>query len=421
MKSNIELPYKLLLLVLLTLPFSLWGQKCQMTEKRIAAFDKNPELVLEANRINQFTERWIEENRDLTQSRAVVTMPVVVHVLYLNSAENISEAQINSQIDVLNADYRKLNSNFSSTPNAFQGIAADVEVEFCLASLDPNGNITNGITRTQTTINEIGETSSFYSTAAGGHDPWDNTKYINIWVCNQSDGSLGFATPPGVADPPESDGLCIPSVYFGTIGTAANSQPNHLGRTATHEMGHYFNLEHIWGPEYGGCDEDDFVNDTPNQDTESGGCPTFPNTDYCTTGGNGINFNNYLDYSDDDCMTMFTEGQKMRMLAAINGPRASLLNSVGCSGMVATEDFSSFRNLISVYPNPANEFINISFENKIISSNSSWQMYDVNGKKHLDISISEIKKINVSHLPQGIYYLSCLDYPGVVEKIIIAK
>ncbi len=403
------------------IPSSLLGQKCQTSEKRAERISQNPDIVTEINQINQFTEQWIATQEASAQARTVVTVPVVVHVVWLENSENISEAQIMSQIDVLNEDFRQLNSNFSSTPAAFQAIAADVEIEFCLADTDPDGNPTNGITRTQTTIDEIGETESFYSTSAGGHDPWDNTQYINIWVCNQEPGSLGFATPPGTAEPPESDGVVIPSVYFGTIGTAANSTPNHLGRTATHEMGHYFNLEHLWGPEYGGCDEDDFVSDTPNQDTESGGCPSFPFTDYCTTSGNGINFQNFLDYADDDCMTMFTEGQKMRMLAAINGPRASLLNSTACSGMVSTKNLNDFASSINIFPNPTNQFITISIEDKYASKNVTWELFDMVGTKHLVFSMKENKKINLENLPEGVYFLSCLEFPETVKKIIISK
>lgn len=424
MQKNLLLLFKALAIALLLLPSSLFAQKCQTSEKRQEAIAQNPSIVNEMNRINQFTKEWIEEKGTSLQLRtnATVTVPIVVHVLWLSVSEDISEAQINSQIDVLNADFRKLNANFSLTPSAFQSIAADVEIEFCLASIDPNGNPTNGITRTQTTIEEIGETNNFFSTAAGGHDPWDNTQYINIWICNQSDGSLGFATPPGTAEPPESDGLCIPSIYFGTVGTAANSQPNHLGRTATHEMGHYFNLEHIWGPGEGGCDEDDFVSDTPDQDIESEGCPTFPVTDLCTSAGNGINFNNYLDYSDDNCMTMFTVGQKMRMLAAVNGPRASLLNSNGCNGeIVGIDDFNDFDSFIDIFPNPAIEIITISIENKYTSKNSTWELSSITGEKQLVFSMLEKKELNVSHLPQGVYYLTCVDFPQIVRKVIITK
>lgn len=409
------------LTTLLSIPSSLYGQKCQTSQKRAKCMVENPEIAIKRDQINQFTEQWIATQQVSAQVRAVVTLPVVVHVVWLENSENISEAQISSQLDVLNEDFRKLNANISTTPAAFQAIAADVEIEFCLASIDPNGNPTDGITRTQTTIDEIGETNAFFSTAEGGHDAWDNSQYINIWICNQEEGSLGFATPPGTAFPPESDGLVIPSIYFGTIGTAANSAPNHLGKTGTHEMGHFFNLEHIWGPTNGGCNEDDLVTDTPNQDTESGGCPSFPFTDNCTTSGNGINFQNYLDYSDDECMSMFTEGQKMRMLAAVNGPRASLLNSAACDAMVATNDLNDFANSISIFPNPTNNFITISIEDKYASQNLTWELFDMVGHKHLIFSMIDKKEIILSHLPEGVYFLSCLDFPKTVKKIILTK
>ena len=421
MKNHLFSLAILLVITLLSMPSSLLGQKCQTSEKRAARIAQNPEIAVAMNQINQQTEDWITAQQVSVQMRAVETVPVVVHVVWLDNSENISEAQIMSQIDVLNEDFRKLNSNASTTPAAFAAVAADVEIEFCLAKFDPNGNPTNGITRTQTTIDEIGETEFFYSTTGGGHDPWDNTKYINIWICNQEEGSLGFATPPGTADPPESDGVVIPSVYFGTIGTAANSAPNHLGRTATHEMGHYFNLEHIWGPGDGGCNEDDFVSDTPNQDFESEGCSTFPFTDNCTSGGNGINFQNFLDYSDDDCMTMFTEGQKMRMLAALNGPRASLLNSNVCDAMVATNDLNSFGRSISIFPNPVNHLLTLSVVDEFASQELNWELLDVVGKKQLSFSMTEKITLDVAHLPQGVYYLTCLDFPKTVKKIIITK
>lgn len=171
MKKYILFTLTILLAVILSSPQSLFGQKCQTSHKRSAIIAQNPEIAEEINRINQFTEQWIAAQEESVQSRAVVTVPVVVHVVYLNDAENISEAQVMSQIDVLNADFRKLNANFSNTPSAFQAIAADVEIEFCLASVDPNGNPTNGITRTMTTVQELGETDNFYKTAGGGHDP----------------------------------------------------------------------------------------------------------------------------------------------------------------------------------------------------------------------------------------------------------
>ena len=157
--------------------------------------------------------------------------------------------------------------------------------------------------------------NDYFDPNNGGKAPWDNTKYLNVWIGNlTSIGLLGFATPPGTAG--NDDGTVISHDAWGTMGTVVS--PNHLGRTATHEIGHYLNLEHVWGLN-GGCNDDDMVTDTPNQDTESGGCPTFPLLDNCTTSGDGVMFMNYMDYSDDACLVMFTAGQKARMLAALNG------------------------------------------------------------------------------------------------------
>jgi len=295
------------------------SEQCLSASLRNARVDANPELAQKAARLEQFTQHWIHDQKGKLQLRSPITLSGVVHVLWRTAAENISDAQIQSQIEVLNEGFRQRNADFSNTPAAFLGIAADVEIEFCLASVDPDGNSTNGITRTQTDIDNIRKTEDWYSTFWGGKDAWDVDRYINIWACDiGDDGTLGFAYIPETADPPESDGLVIGHQYFGKIGTAANTEFNNLGRTVTHEMGHYFNLEHLWGIDRGSCEEDDFVSDTPNQFEDSFACPTFPLFDDCTSERGGVQFMNFMDYSDDACLTMFTEGQKMRMLAALN-------------------------------------------------------------------------------------------------------
>ncbi len=327
----------LLIFVSLSLPTYTAAQKCKTNIIRQQHIQQSPNILQQIERLNQQSENWIRNNTNNgARSKQVVTLDVVVHVLWKEPEENISEEQILSQIAVLNKDFRKQNDDLKDqTPLPFQNIAADIEIEFRLATTDPFGNPTNGITRTQTTVEEIGATDNWYSESTGGIAAWDNKRYINIWVCNIGTAFLGFATPPGTAD--QDDGLVIGHQYFGTTGTAADNMPNHLGRTATHEMGHYFNLEHLWGID-GGCDDDDFVTDTPNQNESSFDCPSYPKYDFCTTTGNGINFNNFMDYSDDECLTMFTQGQKMRMLAALNGPRASLLNTGPCLPAGATCD-----------------------------------------------------------------------------------
>lgn len=400
------------------------SQKCKTSEIRQQNFLENPVLIQERADAEVQMQKWIaEEYPTYAAQKDVVTLPVVVHVLWRTQAQNISEAQILSQIEVLNEDFRKMNANAGNTPAVFQAIAADVEVEFCQASQDPSGNPTNGITRRQITQEFIGDTEDWYSTSAGGQDPWDNSQYINVWVCEIDDaGTLGFATPPGTAFPEAADGLVIAPQYYGNTGTAAQSAPNQLGRTATHEMGHYLNLEHVWGPTDGGCGEDDFVADTPNQFIDTFGCPNFPTTDDCTTGGDGIQYMNFLDYVDDDCMTMFSEGQKARMLAAVNGPRISLLSSSACGMTINTNEVTLVPTII--YPNPTANFVLM--DTPIAAGQESvLTIFDVSGKvvlmKKYDAT-PETVKANVQDLNAGIHLVE-LRFGNSVQsgKLLIEK
>jgi Pregnancy-associated plasma protein-A/Secretion system C-terminal sorting domain/Fibronectin type III domain len=259
------------------------------------------------------------------QERTVVTIPVVVHVVYFNSAQNISDAQIATQIAVLNNDFRRLNADAGNTPGVWQGIAADCEVNFCMAQQDPAGNATTGIVRVSTTVNGFSTNDNVKYTSLGGSNIWDRNKYLNLWVCNLSGGLLGYAQFPGGAA--ATDGVVCDYAYFGT-GTTA---PYDLGRTATHEVGHWLNCYHIWGDDGTSCNGTDQVSDTPNQADENYGCPVFPIVS-CSNGPNGDMFMNYMDYTDDACMNMFTAGQKARMQAlfASGGARVSLVTSPGC-------------------------------------------------------------------------------------------
>jgi len=415
--------YLIIPIIFALIDSTIFGQKCLTNQIRQQNITKNPQIINTIAMINEYTENWINSNqKKIKKPVSVIGLPIVVHILWNSADENVEDSQIISQLDVLNEDFRKLNANYNITPTQFQNIAADIGVEFCLASIDPNGNPTSGITRTQTPIYNIGETESWYSSANGGIDPWDNTKYINIWICGVGDEILGFATPPGTAYPNSSDGIVIGYKYFGTTGQAVSSAPNHLGRTTTHEMGHYLNLEHLWGPNNGGCDEDDYVGDTPLQDFETYDCPIFPLFDNCTPNDNGINFNNYMDYTNDDCMTMFTEGQKSRMMAALNGPRASLLNSNICTPLAIEneKELSIFEDL-TIYPNPSNHTINITLSNSFTNKNIQLRLIDILGREHKSFKINNFKTINVSSLPQGVYYLINDQLPKSIKKIIITK
>lgn len=276
----------------------------------------HPEMEESMEAIEDFT-RTFEETPHL-RGAETVTIPVVVNVIYKNGSQNISDAQIMSQLEVLNEDFRRLNDDADNTWSQ----AIDANIEFCLASVDPNGNPTTGIRRKQTNKPSFSANDQM-KTNGQGLAPWDPTSYMNIWVCNLSSGLLGYAQFPG--GPVETDGIVIDYAYFGTIGTA--TAPFDLGRTTTHEVGHYLNLRHIWGD--GPCGASDFVADTPDSDNPNYGCAYGH-----VSCGSADMIQNYMDYSDDVCMNIFTEGQSTRMdaLFAPNGVRYGLTISGGCGG-----------------------------------------------------------------------------------------
>ncbi len=248
-------------------------------------------------------------------------IPVVVHVIFRAPVENISDQQIEGQIDVLNRDFRKRNPDVANVPAPFQPLASDALVEFALARIGPDGQPTTGITRTQTTVPRFFEDNAMKFTAQGGKDAWDATRYLNMWVCPEilrrrdDRPLLGYAQFPGGL--PATDGVAIVHNAFGTTGTA--TAPFNLGRTATHEVGHWLDLHHIWGDNVG-CSDDDLVADTPAQLQQNFGTPSFPHVT-CNNGPNGDMFMNYMDYVDDRAMFMFSAGQVTRMQATLAGPR----------------------------------------------------------------------------------------------------
>lgn len=239
-----------------------------------------------------------------TDNIGVVTIPVFVTVVYSNSNENISQAQIDSQIAVLNADFRAQNSDASNTPSEFSGLIADTEVQFTLAGVRREAN-------SRTSWGTTDEVKMQYP-------PNSPATTLNIWVCNIGGGILGYAQFPG--GPAATDGVVVGPNYFGTTGYV--SAPFDKGRTMTHEVGHYLNLRHIWGD--GRCRQDDFVADTPSSVGPNYGCPTYPTTNCRSTDMTM----NYMDYTNDACMTMFSAGQKSRLrtVFASSGPRAAMAN-----------------------------------------------------------------------------------------------
>ena len=263
---------------------------------------------------------WAASRGQVSRRPGVTEIPVVVHVVANTPEQDISAEQVQSQIDVLTADYRARNSDIGLVPEPFAPLVADTMIQFRLADTDPDGNPTDGITRSRTDVAAFSDGDDRVKSAAtGGADPWPADRYLNLWVAPLVEGVFGYTQLPG--GPPETDGVVINFISFGTLGTA--TPPFHLGRVATHEVGHWLNLLHIWGDDGDGCNGTDFVDDTPNQAGFNLGVPTFPHIT-CDNGPNGDMFMNYMDFVDDVAMFMFTAGQAARMQACLDTDRPTV-------------------------------------------------------------------------------------------------
>lgn len=269
-------------------------RKCASQDVLDAQLKADPTLAIRMNQIEAFTQNALLTKR-LVNGKVVI--PVVVNVLYKTAAENISDAQIQSQIDVLNKDFTATNSDFSNTPAEFATVAANVDITFELVKVN----------RKSTTKTSWGTRDAMKKTKQGGLDPTSPTTNLNLWVCTIGGGILGYAQFPGGSS--STDGVVVDSRYFGLSGSAY--APYNLGRTATHEVGHWMNLRHIWGDASCG---NDLVADTPVAKTANYGVPTYPYASTCLPAHNEMTMN-YMDYTDDRGMYMFTNGQKSRMSA----------------------------------------------------------------------------------------------------------
>lgn len=283
---------------------------------------EHPEMLEKQETLERQTAQFVMGNKVQTRG-GQITIPVVVHVIYRTDAENITVAQIQSQIDALNRDYNKQNTDITKIPTEFSGVAADCQIRFQLAVRDPQAKPTTGIMRYATNKIAWGATDDVKKPNKGGFANWDPTKYLNIYVCNVGDGILGYASFP--SSPAYLDGVVIDYTVFGTIGTAR--VPFNKGRTCVHEVGHWLNLVHTWGDLDCGTD---YVNDTPQQKEPHYGNVTTPQYSYCTGKATRDMTMNFMDYVNDDCMFMFSAGQKTRIQAVFASTRASILNSDGC-------------------------------------------------------------------------------------------
>jgi hypothetical protein len=273
-----------------------------MLLERFPAFRMN-QMRLEAG-----TARRRQTTEDLRQA-PIVTIETVVHVLYNTPEQNVTTKQINSQISVLNKDFRATNPDRSATPDPFKGLVSDARIRFKLVN----------VTRTRTATEAFSHDDGMKRRSGGGIAPFEPKTHMNMWVCALSGGLLGYAQFPG--GPQATDGVVINYRAFGTTGTA--QAPFNKGRTATHEVGHYLNLRHIWG-DTPDCSGSDLVADTPNCAGPNFGAPAWPVVT-CNNGPNGDMFMNYMDYVDDEAMFMFTSQQVLRMRTTLEIARAGLI------------------------------------------------------------------------------------------------
>lgn len=318
----------LLSAITLLMATSAWSQRnCGTMDYLQMQLQQDPTLAQRMQAIETFTQNYVANHP--SGERTLITIPVVVHVVYKTSAQNISDAQVQAQIAQLNADFARTNSDAGNTPSVWQSTAANCEVQFCLAQRDPSGNATNGIIHKLTTATSFSTNDFIKHNGNGGDDAWPAGSYLNLWSGNLGGGLLGYAQFPGGSA--STDGVVVLYSSIGSLANPGTLSPYNFGRTATHEIGHWLNLFHIWGDDGTSCSGSDQVADTPNQGSENYGCPAFPHTDNCTA-GNGVMFMNYMDYTDDGCMNMFTAGQKTRMQALFvsGGSRFSIVSSQGC-------------------------------------------------------------------------------------------
>lgn len=334
--------YAILSALVLMLPIGLMAQsaavqneKCLAHHYYLEMMDQDPSFraaqqQLELETQSYSTQYIAEKQAAAGQKNASVVriIPVVFHVIHEGGPENISRTQIVDQIDSLNKDFRRLNADAANTPSVFQSVGGDAEIEFRLATLDPNGNCTDGVVRLYSSLtNEARNNVKALSY-------WPSNKYLNIWVVKSIENTsgsagtvLGFAQFPGGAA--ATDGVVMRHDVVGSIGTAGW---NNDGRTATHEIGHWLNLRHIWGDATCGSD---FVTDTPTHEQANGGCPAFPHIT-CNNGPNGDMFSNYMDYTDGSCQDIFSIGQCARMNAALSSATSGRNNLWSSANLTAT-------------------------------------------------------------------------------------
>lgn len=391
--------------------------------------DENQER-LEANSPNRTSnaefENWMGKQMQILRKNRVAgvatsnvyTIPVVVHVIHNGDAvgkgENITDAQVLSQIKVMNDDYRRKENTRGGANTT--GKAVDIEINFCMAAVDPDGKPTNGIDRVDLGKASFGSIDEVENAKKKTY--WDPSKYLNMWTVKfggKAEKLLGYAQFPdksglqGMEDnggDASTDGVVAVYDAFGSKdeddGTFVLKPSFAYGRTMTHEVGHWLGLRHVWGD--GDCDKDDFCDDTPVTGKFNTGCDK--NADTCPRKEGKDMVQNYLDYTNDDCMDTFTQDQKERMQIVMSkSPRRKELNDSKVCSALSINDVT-FKNNLKLYPNPGNNFVNLVVNNDN-NIPTAYKIYDLAGRaiSSKTITSNSDLKINTSNLTSGVYFI----------------
>ncbi len=392
---------RITLLILLISLLGTWT----FAQRRCASSDYQKQSagsVYKSQIENFITQRLKNSSANERPAETTIKIPVVVHLVYHLPEENISTEMINSQIRALNRDYRRNNPDTINTPGAFRSIAADCNIEFELAKVDPLGRATSGIERIYSPIPVWYMDDKVKSSATYGTNAWDARYYLNIWICNLDD-VLGYSSVPG--DDVKKDGIVLSFLAVNNLNDGGSYS---MGRTAVHEIGHWLGLFHLWGDSDCG---DDKIADTPKQTTYTPGCPAGIRVS-CNKSTNGDMYMNYMDFTDDPCINLFTKGQKdrMRVLFEENGPRSSILSSkaLGLPWVenIPLPDDTPEWLYPQVYPNPAKDFVQVDFRYDARWVGKEIMVVNTAGQVVLTQLISSrIERIPIDKLQPGIYFV----------------
>ncbi len=405
--------------------------RCGADEHQANLEANDPQIRASRIAAEEAVNRILQNNPEY-RTTGSFNIPVVFHIIYNTAnaaAENIPDARIYEQLNVIGDDYNRTNADSTNTRSIFVPVAGSVPISFCLSQQTPTGASSNGIIRVPTSLSQLPNNPSSLS------PEWDHTKYLNIYVGNLGGGLLGYTNfPPGS---PGNDHVVILYSAIGGPNVPGTAVPYHLGRTATHEIGHWLNLYHTFE---GGCaglnanncaSQGDHICDTPPLSGPTFGCPSgSPNT--CTetspwappfTGNMVDMYENYMDYTDDPCMNAYTQDQTDRMSAAITALRPLLLTSPGCIPVGLSETMDA--TYLTLSPNPSHGIFQVQF-NYPTAIAVQLEVSDLAGRlvytSKYNTGFTSSTSLDLSNFSEGVYQLTAHSESGyLVKRIVIAR